>query len=341
MKSSSSLRSLRFGAVSLVAAALVVAAPASGQSSQGGPLFPRPFVTEHHLVQTDGDGSRFATQPVTDYYGGSWIVSVRPDGGRLVVDLARREITGIQPKSGTYWSVTFDHLADLAARLARAEKLGTPRPAGAAPGARAAKSAATTGGGAGAGAAAAPAELIVQDLPTPFRRSADAGSAVASRPGVEHLRVVERSRADDAGAGVEVWLDPSVRLGPAAQDALAAFESALAGPKPAAGGSAAATGPERPPVGRYLALARSHAAGAMPVRTLRTVGDGPPTARARLEDVTTRLEPLDDFPEDLVKIPEGLRRVPHPLEAAVAFLETAAKQDRAMAGSGAGAGDGN
>ncbi len=142
---------------------------------------------------------------------------------------------------------------------------------------------------------------------------------------------------------------PRCGSNPAAQDALAAFESALAGPKPTPAGSAGAAGVksstdaggDRPPVGRYLALARSHAAGAMPVRTLRTVGDGPPTARARLEDVTTRLEPLDDFPEDLVKIPEGLRRVPHPLEAAVAFLETAAKQDRAMAGSGAGAGDGN
>ncbi len=321
MTSSPIFRCVRAGAVALA----VAAAPAA---AQGGPLFPRPFLAEHHLVQTDGDGSRFQTEPVTDYYGGSWIVSVRPDGSRLVVDLARREVTGVQPKSGTYWSLSFDRLADLADRLARAEKLGAPQPA----------EDAQDAGEATAAKAAAGAELIVQELPGAARRSAAPGAAVAERPGVEHLRVVERSRADDATAGVEVWVDPEVRLGAAAMDALAAFESALGGPKPPAAKSARAPGEDREPlpVGRYLALARAHAAGALPVRTVRTVGDGPASARARLEDVTTRLEPIDDFPEDLVTVPEGLRRVPHPLEAAVAYLETTAQQDRAMSGAGEG-----
>ncbi len=323
---SSSIRFLRATATSLAAAIVLAALPAA---AQGGPLFPRPFVCEHHLVQTDGDGSRFQTEPVTDYYGGSWIVSVRPDGTRLVVDLARREVTGIQPKRGTYWSLSFDRLAELADRLARAQRLGTPAAPEGEPGA---------GAKTAAKGAAAPDELIVQELPAAARRSAGAGSAVASRPGIEHLRVVERSRADDAGAGVEVWVDPAIHLTPAAQDALSSFEAALGGPKPPPRQGAAAAGGagDRPPVGRYLALARSHAAGAMPVRTVRTVGDGPATARARLEDVTTRLEPIDGFPEDLVKVPEGLRRVPHPLEATVAYLETAARQDRAMSGAGDG-----
>ena len=83
--------------------------------AQAGSLFPQPFQVRHHLVQDDGDGSRFASDTVTDTYGGSWIISERPDGSRLVVDLTRREVTGIQPDKGTYWTVSFDRLGELPA----------------------------------------------------------------------------------------------------------------------------------------------------------------------------------------------------------------------------------
>ena len=38
---------------------------------------------------------------MTDYYGGTWIVSVRPDGSRLVIDLARRELTEVAQQEAT------------------------------------------------------------------------------------------------------------------------------------------------------------------------------------------------------------------------------------------------
>ncbi len=68
---------------------------AYGQDPGGSALFARPFVVEHRIVQTDPDGSVFETPPVTDTYGGSWIVSSRPDGSRVIVDFARREITTV------------------------------------------------------------------------------------------------------------------------------------------------------------------------------------------------------------------------------------------------------
>ena len=94
------------------------AAPSAG----GAALFPAPFAVEHGVVQTDADGTRFASEPVTDYYGGSWIVSVRPDGSRLVVDLARRELTEIRPDRSTYSVLSFSRFAELKARLGRAER---------------------------------------------------------------------------------------------------------------------------------------------------------------------------------------------------------------------------
>ncbi|HSL81886.1 MAG TPA: hypothetical protein VLF66_03870, partial [Thermoanaerobaculia bacterium] len=293
-------------------AALAVPAPAT---AQGGPLFPEPFVVEHRLVQTDGDGERFETEPVTDYYGGSWIVSVRPDGSRLVVDLARREVTEVRPDRGVFWSLDFGRLAELTERAAQAQwrkRAGAPDEAPAP---------------ASLGAKEAPAELVVQELPaggTVARRSGGSATAAVATapPGVRRLRVVDATRAEDPDAGVEVWLDPSVRMRPAALAALTALETALAG------GRGGEKGDGGPPVARHLAAARSHAAGAVPVRTIRTLGSGPPSARVRLEDVTSRLEPLDDFPEELVAVPEGLRRAPHPLEGVVAFLEDEAERAR-------------
>src|SRR3954468_13001252 len=88
-----------------LAALLALAIPAAA-GAQLGPLFPEPFRVEHHLVQDDGDGSRFVGEPVTDTYGGSWIVSQRPDGSRLIVDLVRRELTEVRTAKGVYWTVS-------------------------------------------------------------------------------------------------------------------------------------------------------------------------------------------------------------------------------------------
>lgn len=290
----------------------------------GGALFPEPFVVEHHLVQTETDGSRFESEPVTDYYGGSWIVSVRPDGSRLVVDLVRRELTEIRPDKGVFWTVTFDRLGSLADRLARAERRA-PEPEAGADGGVEAK--------AGAASSERPPELVVEELGSDGSVVGKAGALSAGDDsGVRRLRVVARDRADRPDAGMEVWVDPSIRLRPRALEALRSFESVVGKPR-----GPETTG-ESPAVSRSMAAARSHASGAMTVRTVRTLGgDGPRSARVRLEDVTTRLERTDDFPEELVAVPDGLRRVPHPLEGMVTFLEAENERDRALSGtSGAG-----
>jgi len=330
-----------FLGVLLVAALLTLVSLSVPARAQQGPLFPEPFVVEHHLVQSTPDGDRFATQPVTDYYGGSWIVSVRPDGTRVVVDLARREITGIQPDQGTYWTVTFDRLGDLADRLVRAQSR-REAPAADSGTATASRASATTASK--ETPATAESELVVEDLGNgngPAGGRSIAGKAGASgsaalftRDGVRHLRVVERSRESQPDAGMELWLDPSVTLRPAAVEALAALGAVLGKPRGADAGANADA--EETPVDRYLAAARAHTGGAMAVRTVRTVGSGPPSLRSQLEDVTTRLERIDDFPQDLVAVPEGLHRVPHPLEGVVRFLEDETRRDRAMAGAGGG-----
>jgi len=302
---------------------ILLVSPVAAQTAG---LFPEPFVAEHHLIQSEPDGSRFEGEPVTDWYGGSWIVSVRPDGSRLVVDLADRELTEIRPDKGVYWTVSFDRLGDLAERVARAERRA-PRSAGEPAGVGASARKSTAG--------EEPVELVVEELGSTGTASKatsrGAGGPVRSGVEVRRLRVVEKGRAEDPEAGLEVWVDPSVRLRPAAIEALARFEAVLGRPR-----GAAKTG-ERPTVDRYLATARVHAAGAMTVRTVRTLlgggGDAPASARVRLEDVTTRLERVDDFPEELVAIPEGLRRVPHPLEGMAAFLEAEAARDLALSGA--------
>lgn len=300
--------------IPLLAALAALPARAGAQAGPG-PLFPEPFRVTHHLVQEDGDGSRFVGEPVVDTYGGSWIVSQRPDGSRLVVDLDRREVTGIEKDKGTFWTVSFDRLAELRARLLAAQGLTPPAPEKTEGAAKAR----------GPEAAAAPvpassaAELVVTEVAAPEGRAADVRRAVASvadRPGVRQLRVSRRTNtgAETATETVlDVWVDPSIRLTPSALAAVGSFESVLDGPSPA------------PP----LAAARAHAQGAFPVRTRRPLG---PVAEGRVEDLTTQLDRLERFPKELAEIPEGLRRVPHPLEAVVRFLEDERERDRALAG---------
>jgi hypothetical protein len=257
-----------------------------------GPLFPEPFRVTHHLIQDDGDGSRFIGEPVVDTYGGSWIVSERPDGSRLIVDLVRRELTEVRPEKGTFWTVSFDRFAELQKRLQAAQVTHISE---------AAKVAAPS---------AKPAELVVSDVPLQAHAASTAG--VVDMPGVRHLRVTAKGNDEPA---LDVWVDPSVRLTPAAVDAVSRLEAVLAGPSA-----------DKAP-GRFVAAARAHASGALPVRTVR------PLARVgSVEDAATDVERLERFPSELAEIPEGLKRVPHPLEAAVRFLEEDAARNAVMSG---------
>lgn len=288
-----------------VAAVLAIGSPAAAQTGPG-PLFPEPFRVAHHLVQEDGDGTRFVGEPVVDTYGGSWIVSERPDGSRLVVDLARRELFEVRSDKGTYWTVSFDRFAELQARLRAAQGLAgeperTPERRTAAP--------------------PEPPELTVTAVSGEPQRNAS--SSLADRPGIQRLRVTRKDtgpRKDAAAAPLlDVWVDPSLRLTPAALGAVSSLETVLAGP--AAAGAV--------PPGRTLAAARAHAGGAFPVRTVRPLAGTP---GAQVEDVATKVERLDRFPSELAEVPEGLRRVPHPLEEVVRFLEEDAERNAALAG---------
>ena len=284
------LRSLVFGAIATLALATgAVAQPGSG------PLFPEPFRVTHHLVQDDGDGSRFVGEPVVDTYGGSWIVSERPDGSRLIVDLVRRELTEVRAEKGTYWTVSFDRFAELQKRLQAAQVTRTEKAVDKA-----------------AAPSAKPAELVVTEMPE-SPRQANAASGIADRPGVRHLRVGLKGESGEAA--FDVWVDSSIRLTPAALNAVGSFEAGLSGKSAAA-------------PGRALAAARAHASGALPVRTVRSMeGTG------QVEDAATKVERLERFPSELVEIPEGLKRVPHPLEAAVRFLEEDAERNLVMSGA--------
>lgn len=291
--------------VGSVVGLLALAGSAGAQEPAAGVLFPRPFLVEHHLEQRSADGDGFTGETVTDYYGGSWIVSVRPDGSRMIVDLARRELTEVQPASGTYWSIGFSRLGELRERL---QRLDTP-------------SLFAAEASAPAKAATEPPRPVVVEVPSATAKAASGD--LAARPGVRHLRATvatppgEKTAAlgtrDDA---LDVWVDPSVRLTPAARRALAAFErDALALPAAAAAAEL--------PVHELLAAVRDHADGAVPVRLRQPLAalPGEPSGGAYIEDVVTRLEPIDVLPRDLVTVPEGLRRRLHPHESAIELYE--------------------
>lgn len=265
------------------------------------PLFAAPFVVEHHVVETDADGTASATEPVTDYYGGSWIVSVRPDGSRLVVDFARREVTEIRPVASTYSTLGFERLAELNRRLRRAGDTSTGE-----------RDAVTAPAGAQRTEAASGAAIQVQRVPEGGGASLSARAAGATAQGVVRLKVT-------AGAGanpIEVWCDPRVKLSERARGAVAELEANVL-----EGGAGAAAGPAT-----MLAAVRGYAQGAFPVRTFRKTGAI--AGAATIEDVATRLETLERLQPDLVKVPDGYRRVPHPLEVMVAFVEEEAARAR-------------
>lgn len=282
---------------------------ASLQAQAPGELFPRPFQVEHHLLQTDADGGVFAGEPVTDTYGGSWIVSERADGSRVVIDLARREITEIHPERGVYYVVSFDRFAAMRSELARFEA-GFPAIA---PAAKA--------------AADEPAFDVAEAPGAPRAGLSKAADALVANPGVSHLRV-ELKGSD--GESMDVWCDASVRLGPAALTALERFERDALGP-PSWRAQA------QVPPARFLAAARRAAGGAYPIRTVRPIDLGlrgpekaAPGRRGTVEDVVTRLEAIDSFPLELVKVPDALARTAHPMESLLAFAEREEERERVM-----------
>ncbi len=321
--------------LALAAAGPLLAGPLLAQ----GTLFPQPFAVEHLAVQTDGDGTTYYGDPVTDTYGGTWIVSERSDGSRLVVDLARREITEIRPDRGTYWTVSFGRLAEIRQRFLRIEEetwagLKTAR-GKSVPGKPAEK---TEGGeqsepeilfrepAAGAKSAASPAGGPDPELPQPAR-------ALLGRSAVRRLQVSVAGADKQQGGepAVEVWLDPRVRLSSPALAALERFEADVLG-------AAEVDKSGAPSPARLVAAARSHAGGAFPIRTLRPLrapgaglatfsGDG---RQPTMGDLALRLEPLDGFSLDLVRVPEGLQRTTHPYEAMLEFAERELEREREM-----------
>jgi hypothetical protein len=306
----------------LVTAAVLSSSGSVAQTTAGQPLFSKPFVVEHSVTQRGADGSIHQGPNVTDYYAGSWIVSVQPDGNRTIVDFARREITNVHAGRGTYSVLGFDRLVELRARLRRAEG-GEEASAVKAEGSRMATAAKP----------AAPSFEIAEV--SSERQAAAASTRLAKRhlspierPGVLHFKVTPRVAADHAAAGgsksspgaLEVWLDPTVRLGPAALAQLAIFETDILSNTPGKGQVAWSRG---------LVAARERGAGAFAIRTVRPLPTGSEATRAEsFEDVATRLEPLDRLPADLLTIPEGYRRVAHPLETMVVFAEEEAARTR-------------
>lgn len=274
-------------------------------AERAGVLFPAPFVVEHSLVQVEPDGSRFETEPVADHYGGGWIVSLRPDGSRLMLDMVRREMTELWPDHGSYAVLSFDRFAALTRRLSIAE-----------------------------GEIAQDADLpsrdswrLVLQEREPARESRDTKSGVDGRkpfqlPGTRHL-VVRASHPDadlerTAPLPVDIWASPEIRLGAAALEGLEDLDRTLAGGR---GGV--------PTAAEMVAEARRAADGAFVVRTVRRirVGDRPDDV-ATIEDVAHRAEPLDALPADLLEIPDTYRRVAHPLEVMVEHAEAEAEVRR-------------
>jgi hypothetical protein len=305
-----------------IALGIAVLAPIAG-AQPAGELFPQPYRIVHQTLESELDGTVYVGEPVRDTYGGSWIVSERADGSRLVIDLARRELTEIRPTEGVYWTIGFDRYADLRARLARYQA----RP---------------VAGGGGVAAATqdslAAAALEVRERPaTPAaapagratalaaaaKASAQAADALPARlaAGSRKFEVKAKGAAADEPAA-EVWVDGAVRWSPAAMAAIERFErEALGATESAAGAS-----------GRLVAAVRAAADGAVPVRSVVPVlGNGGRPIGLR-ENRVTALDALAVFPAELVRVPEGAQRLSHPLESLLVALEAEARNDAELAG---------
>lgn len=189
--------------LALILAAAAAVAPAV-RGAEPRPVFPVPFVVEHHTVRSEPGGEELVSETVTDTYGGSFLVSVRPGGSRTIVDFARREMTEVDSAKGTYWTLGFGRMQELRDRVARAQR-PQDRPRTARP--------------------AALPEIRLEELPA-GREATRPGGRLATR----HLRA-----SAEGAPGLEVWVDASVTLKPEALEALRAFESEALGSDAAAG----------------------------------------------------------------------------------------------------------
>jgi len=277
---------------SLVPVILVASMSARARASEP---FPVPFVVEHHAVDGSLGGEPVTGETVRDTYGGSFLVSERPDGSRTIVDFARREVTEVKPTDGTYWSLSFGRFAELRRRLEEAERdEAAPKVRGLALAERPAVRIEETPDGTGGAA------LRVQ--------SAGSGARKRLRASVE------------GGPAIDVWVDPSApRLTSAGVAALADFERNVLG---AVDGS---IGP-----GDLLDAVRRREGGALAVRTRRRTGRSAGAAENApfLETVVTRADPVASLRASLVLVPDGLRRVPSPLEVVVSWAEDEAELRR-------------
>ncbi len=305
MRLSGDVRRVTVSALVAVAATMPALFTAAQDS---GPLFPSPVAVTHSVVHNEPDGSVWVSDPVTDTYGGSWIVSERADGSRLILDFTRREITEVRPDKGTYTVLGFERLAQLLRDYAALE--GPARDA--------------------AAKAAGEPELVVVEIGDAAvpRAKALSGSEVmaAARSGVRHFQV--RLSADAAAESpvLEAWADGGLRFPERALDVIDDFERDVL--------SAAA--PDPPLSMKAAALARREAGGGVLLMTRRAMVAGRPET-GTVEDVATRIEPLPAVPKALLNVPDGFRRVPHPLEMMVAHAEREAELRSLMSVDGEGA----
>jgi hypothetical protein len=302
--------------LTLLLLCLAAVAPARADEPAG-PIFPQPFVVEHQVVQSLPDGDVFATEPVTDYYGGSWIVSVRADGSRQVVDLSRRELTEIRPERGTFSVLSFDRFAELVRRFNAVE---APVPA---------KS------GQGSGDAPEPRFAVsevpaLQGLEGKSARPGGGDDALIKRSGVRRLAVKAfEGDAPEPRATMDLWLDPEIRLTPRALAAMESFEATVVNAGAAEGTLTFAD---------LTAEARKASGGALAFRTSRPMvmaysDPGPRTPDpGSVDDIALRVDTIDSFPMDLLEVPEGFVRAPHPLEIMVSHAEDEAELRAVMSG---------
>jgi hypothetical protein len=262
----------------------------SGLAGEAPPavLFPVAFSVEHQLVQTDPGGGTWRAEPVVDTYGGSTLVSVRPGGGRVLVDFSRRTVTDVNVEKSTYWTLTFSQMGELSRRLAKADA----RPSRA---------------DARVPAALSKPSIRVEEVVGAGREALAAPGGPVPRPGTRRFRA-----SVEGGASADVWVDDAVRLTPAALDALEAFETEALG-----------AGAPGPTPAALVGAARRAAGGAVPVRVERPLAQTGGT----VEDEVTSLKTLPAFPQKLLVIGDGFRRVPSPLEEMVAFAEEEASRD--------------
>lgn len=289
-------------------------------------LFPEPFLVEHRLVQHEG-GESTALPPVVDRYGGSWVVSERADGSRVVIDLERRKLTEVRSEEGVFSTLEFDRLASLQRRIR--VLLGLERSSGAEE-----SGAGDPVGRPRSGDPPGPARdvedrLVVEEVSP--GASARSGSTAVWATGVRKFEVRYEPAAEDVAPGragarsvlapsplLEAWASTEISLRPRALDALDGWERSLNGGRPA----------------DAVAVVRRAASGGILLRTRRPL-PGAAERDAVVEDEALRVERLETFPLHLVEVPAGFRQVPHPLELAVAGLET----ERLLDESGPGIGD--